>query len=121
MARQGLYVVSSCLALCVRERFRAHIMKVQILNPAPFYQPTPGTVPAADAIRPTIPRTEEPQRANTAPETPRQFITALGGALEIVAPFPEGAVRITQFAMKPRLETLQVTRSDHHRSGRWGR
>jgi transcriptional regulator with XRE-family HTH domain len=38
------------------------------------------------------------KRADTYVSTVRKYIEALGGSLEIVAHFPEGEVRITQFS-----------------------
>lgn len=38
------------------------------------------------------------KRADTYVSTVRKYVEALGGSLEIVAHFPEGEVRITQFS-----------------------
>jgi Helix-turn-helix. len=38
------------------------------------------------------------QRADTYVSTVRKYVEALGGSLEIIARFPEGEIRITQFA-----------------------
>lgn len=48
------------------------------------------------ATQPEISRLE--RRADTYVSTLRRYIEAMGGQLEIVARFPDGAVRINQFA-----------------------
>lgn len=51
---------------------------------------------AMDVSQPEISKLEK--RTDTYVSTLRKYIEALGGSLEIVARFPEGNVRITQFA-----------------------
>lgn len=51
---------------------------------------------AMQVSQPEISKLE--QRADTYVSTLRKYVEALGGSLEIVARFPEGQVRITQFA-----------------------
>jgi transcriptional regulator with XRE-family HTH domain len=51
---------------------------------------------AMHVSQPEISKLEK--RADTYVSTVRKYVEALGGSLEIVAHFPEGEVRITQFA-----------------------
>lgn len=51
---------------------------------------------AMEVSQPEISKLEK--RTDTYVSTLRKYIEALGGSLEIVAHFPEGNVRITQFA-----------------------
>jgi transcriptional regulator with XRE-family HTH domain len=59
------------------------------------------------------------QRADMYVSTLRRYVEAMGGSLDIVARFPEGAVRITQFR-ESMPEPAQATRVAPHAAVRGG-